>query len=373
MLDIHIPDCFSATYQEARDKFLLAARDRQLSHTENVLPARRGLHDEALATDIVWIGPEDADRLLIVSSGIHGVEGFCGSGCQIALLKDDSLLDRAKDLGVAIAIIHAVNPHGFSYGRRVNEDNIDVNRNFLSFNGTLPENDAYQELASMLLPTTWPADEKNAAQLSRRIAEIGEDNYGQTLFRGQYDVPNGLFFGGTSPSWSNSVIRHFLRTRAKAAQQIAWIDLHTGLGPRGNCEKVFIGKAQEFEVASAWWGADVISPVRTDSVMFEINGPMLRALSEECSQAQGATIALEFGTVPLMRMLEALRADHWCYMNQEPEDSALRNEVREELRRCFFVEEDDWYGMVVGQFRTAVIQCLLGMDQQSLRTRTSSN
>ncbi|OZI66526.1 M14 family metallopeptidase [Bordetella genomosp. 11] len=365
MRDVNIPTCFSASYQEAREKFLSAAHRRGLVPTEHILPARKGLHGETLATDIVWIGPENTAKLLIVTSGIHGVEGYCGSGCQIALLHDDVLLARAKDLDIAIAIVHAVNPHGFSYGRRVNEDNIDLNRNFLRFDGQLPENKEYRELAGILLPPTWPADEESAARLARRIAEIGEDNYGQILFRGQYDEPKGLFFGGTSASWSNSVIRDFLRTRASGSRRIAWIDLHTGLGPRGNCEKVFIGPNQEFPIASAWWGADVISPVRTDSVMFEIDGPMLRALNEECSRSTGATIALEFGTVPLMRMLEAIRADHWCYMNQEPEHSALRNKARDELKRCFFIAEDDWYGMVVGQFRTALTQSLLGLGTQS--------
>ncbi|ARP79741.1 hypothetical protein CAL12_02135 [Bordetella genomosp. 8] len=364
MADVNIPNCFSASYQEAREKFLNAVRQHGLAHTEHVLPAKKGLHGETLATDIVWAGPEDAAKLLIVTSGIHGVEGYCGSGCQIALLQDDALLARAQELGVAIAIIHAVNPHGFSYGRRVNEDNIDLNRNFLRFDGGLPENKDYRALADVLLPPTWPADEEHAARLAGRIAALGEDGYGQILFRGQYDDPKGLFFGGTSASWSNSVIREFLRRRAGVARQVAWIDLHTGLGPRGNCEKVFIGRNEEFPFASAWWGADVISPVRNDSVMFEIDGPMLRALNEECPRAKGATIALEFGTVPLMRMLEAIRADHWCYMSQEPENSALRNKVRDELKRSFFVAEDDWYGMVVGQFRTVLTQSLLGLGTQ---------
>jgi hypothetical protein len=361
MSEVNIPNCFSATYEEARAKFLRAAQRLELVPTEKRIPGRVGLHGEALATDIVWLGRRDASKLVIITSAIHGVEGYCGSGCQIALLGDAALLARAKELDVAIAIVHAVNPHGFSYGRRVNEDNVDVNRNFMPFDRPLPQNEAYEALSDVLLPPTWPADAESAARFSSRVDAIGEDDYGQTLFRGQYHAPAGLFFGGTAPSWSNRVIREFLQTHASEAQNIAWIDLHTGLGPRGNCEKVFIGRPQELQLANAWWGADVIAPVRTDSVMFEINGPMLRALGEECPQALGATIALEFGTVPLMRMLEALRADHWCHANDEPEDTARRKAARDELRRAFFIAEDDWYGMVVGQFRTALTQCLLGL------------
>ena len=366
-MDSRITSCFSDSFQEARHKFLTATRLRGARHQEHVLPARLGLLGETLATDIAWWGSPDAEKLMLITSGVHGVEGYCGSGCQIAFLHDDALFARAEDLGVAIACVHAVNPHGFSFGRRVNEDNVDVNRNFMAFGGELPRNPAYAELASQLLPADWPPEERLEAELSRRIDAMGVSAYGQALFRGQYDVPGGMFFGGTSPTWSNGVVRDFLRSHARTAQQIGWIDLHTGLGPRGHCEKVFIGRHEEFATAQSWWGNDVISPVRSDSVMFEIHGPMLRALHEECPQAQAATIALEFGTVPLLRMMDALRADHWCWAHDEPHHSARRVAAREELRHSFFTAQDDWYGMVVGQFKTAAVQCLLGLGADQIR------
>ena len=362
-----VSDCFSTTYAEAREKFLAAARTRGAHHRAHVLPDRVGLDGETLSMDIAWVGEEDAAQLLIVSSGVHGVEGFCGSGCQVALLRDDAVLARARELDVAIAFVHAVNPHGFSHGRRVNEDNIDVNRNFVSFDTALPGNPAYEELLPMLLPATWPPDEAARQQLSALIQARGVAAYGQSLFRAQYAHPDEMFFGGHAPCWSNDMIRAFLRTGPRRARQIGWIDLHTGLGPRGHCEKVFIGRDDELATAQQWWGNDVIAPSRTDSVMFEIRGPMVQALREECPDAQAATIALEFGTVDLLRMLDALRADHWCWKHREPARSARRDSARAELRRAFFTEEADWFGMVVGQCRTATIQSLLGLGADRVR------
>jgi predicted deacylase len=366
-MDTNVSTCFSKTYPEARRKFLDAAARRGLDVETHVLPDHMGRHGEPLATDIVWLGAEDAERLLIVTSAIHGVEGYCGSGCQVAMLNDDWLLGRARDLDVAIAIVHAVNPHGFSYDRRVNEDNIDVNRNFHDFSAALPQNPAYEELVPFVLPASWPPDADSARQLAAYVEAHGADAFGQALFRSQYAHPNGMFFGGTAPTWSNNMVRRFLRERAGRARQIGWIDLHTGLGPRGHCEKVFIGGRDEFATAQQWWGNDVISPSRSDSVMFEIRGPMLQVLREECPQANIATIALEFGTVELMRMLEALRADHWCWKHREPEDTDRREAARVELRNAFFVEEEDWFGMVVGQFRTATVQSLLGLNAEKVR------
>ena len=38
--------------------------------------------------DVVRDGDPGADSLLLLSSACHGVEGFCGSGIQVAILRD---------------------------------------------------------------------------------------------------------------------------------------------------------------------------------------------------------------------------------------------------------------------------------------------
>ena len=64
-------------------------------------------------------------------SGTHGVEGYCGSGIQIGFLKEGLFAELPDDMSVVL--LHAMNPYGFSNDRRVNEDNVDLNRNFLDF------------------------------------------------------------------------------------------------------------------------------------------------------------------------------------------------------------------------------------------------
>lgn len=106
--------CFSQSYAEARGKFLAACAAAGLaveSH-DHPLPGRDG---EPLALDVARDGPEDASRLLIVSSGCHGVEGFCGSAVQTAMLRDAHWRARVRESGCAVLYLHAVNPHGFSW------------------------------------------------------------------------------------------------------------------------------------------------------------------------------------------------------------------------------------------------------------------
>ena len=78
---------FSQSYAEARGKFLAAAEAAGLDVQTHPhpLPGRDG---ELLAMDVARLGPADADAVLLVTSACHGVEGYCGSGVQHALLQD---------------------------------------------------------------------------------------------------------------------------------------------------------------------------------------------------------------------------------------------------------------------------------------------
>ena len=89
---------FSGTYQEARQRFLDAATKAGAAVQQHVHPLK-GAAGEEIGTDTALLGPSDADKLFIVSSGTHGPEGFSGSACQLALV-DDVLAKRAADRGM---------------------------------------------------------------------------------------------------------------------------------------------------------------------------------------------------------------------------------------------------------------------------------
>ena len=126
MSDQTILSYFSASYQEAREKFLQACKARSLSVDSRLNPNAKGTNDEDLYSDIVQIGSPDAGKVLLLLSGTHGVEGYCGSGAQIELLSEGYFDDLHDDL--CVIMIHAMNPYGFSHDRRVTEDNVDLNR-----------------------------------------------------------------------------------------------------------------------------------------------------------------------------------------------------------------------------------------------------
>jgi len=362
-----IAACFAQTYAAARAKFLATAESAHLDVQSHPHPMR-GRDGEPLAMDVVRDGPADAQHVLLISSACHGVEGFCGSGIQVALLNDASWRAQARDAGVAVVYIHALNPYGFSWWRRTTHENVDLNRNFQDFHQPLPANPGYDEIARLLVPTTWPPRWRDQLSLASFVLRRGVRSMQTAVSTGQYKHPQGLFFGGRSPSWSHVTLRHVLREHGSRAKRLAWIDLHTGLGPSGVGERIYAGRKDEAAVARAraWWGHQITSIYDGSSSSAPLTGLMWNAVYDECPQAEYTGIALEYGTLPLRQTLRALRADQW--LENHPEHLAKRGaQIKQQLRDAFYTDTDAWKHSVVSQAAEAVRQAVAGLSGAAVR------
>ena len=362
MAEPNIIAAFSQTYAEARAKFIAAAKARGLALETHVHPSERGLEGEDLAVDMTILGATNATSLLCILSGTHGVEGFCGSGAQIALLEDPAVVAAVEQRKVAVMFYHALNPYGFSFCARTNEDNIDLNRNFRDFSRAPPVNTGYLEVHGFMVPATWPPAPENEARIGAYIAKHGQAALQAAVSGGQCDRSDGLFFGGNGPAWSNGIFRDVLRRHARSRRRLAWIDFHTGLGPYGHAEKIHSGPndAAMIARAKAWWGIDVTSFHDGTSTSAVLTGVNYEAPLAECPGAECTGIALEYGTVPLMQTLQALRGDQWL-RNHPDADAKTRAAIKRQCRDAFYCDADDWKAMVYGQARAAVLQALQGM------------
>ena len=352
---------FSQSYAEARAKFLAAADAAGLYVQSHAHPLR-GRDGEPLAMDVARAGPADADSLLIISSACHGVEGFCGSGVQNALLADPGFHAQAQASGVAVLYIHALNPYGFSWWRRATQENVDLNRNWQDFSQPLPHNAAYDEIAHALLPLSWPPSADNEAVLAAYAAKHGERGLQTAVTGGQYAHPQGLFFGGHTPTWSQQTLRHVLQEHGTRCTQLGWIDLHTGLGPNGHGERIFACRddAAALQRARAWWGADVTSIYDGSSASALLSGLMWMSAYQECPQAQYTGIAMEYGTVPVPEVVMALRGEHW--MENHPEAPAeARAAVKQRFRDAFYTDTPLWKQQIVSQGHEAAVQAVAGL------------
>ncbi len=356
---------FAQSYAEARDKFFAAAEAAGLD-VESHLHPLRGRDGEELAMDVALDGARDAKRLLLITSACHGVEGFCGSGIQVALLHDAAWREAAHAPGVAVLYIHGLNPYGFSWWRRVTQENVDLNRNFHDFSRPLPANPAYDEIAGLLAPPTWPPSEEINARVARMIQERGVAALQAATSGGQHDHPEGLFYGGRNPTWSNQTLRHVLRDHGQRCRNLAWIDLHTGLGPSGVGERIFACRddADALARARAWWGAQVTSIYDGSSTSALLTGLMWLAAYEECPQAEYTGIALEYGTVTILEVIDALRADQWLEMHPEAPPE-LQQRIKQQMRDAFYTDTDAWKERVTQQAFEAVHQAVKGLASEA--------
>ena len=352
---------FADSYAQARSLFLNAAEAAGLDVESHAHPLL-GRDGEALAMDVALEGAKDAEALLILSSGCHGIEGFCGSGVQHALLADARWRTLLRETGVAVLYVHALNPYGFSWWRRTTQENVDLNRNFHDFAQPLPANPAYDQLAALIVPSHWPPSAEVDAAVARYIATNGLRAFQQAVTSGQHGHPEGIFYGGRNPTWSNLTLRHVLQSHGQRCARLGWIDFHTGLGPSGFGERIFAGRedAAAFSRVRAWWGEGITSFYDGSSTSAKLTGLMWTCAEQECPQAEYTGMALEYGTVPLTEVLDALRADQWLENHPEAGE-AQRAAIKQQVRQAFYTDTDAWKEAVLAQAFDAARQAVGGL------------
>src|SRR5882762_1740188 len=215
---VSIPACFSESYAEARAKFCSAAATAGGAIRSWLNPYVKGPNGELLFLDTARVGPADAPNMLVLISSTHGVEGHCGSGAQIAWLATGGLAKLPKDTGALL--VHAINPYGFAWTRRVNEDNVDLNRNFVDHDKAYPKNEGYLAIAEAILPKEWTEASKAETQRAFDAYAQKHGAYGLqgAISGGQYSHADGIFFGGAKQTWSNRTIRAIARQELSRAR-----------------------------------------------------------------------------------------------------------------------------------------------------------
>ncbi len=361
-------ESFSADYSEARDKFLAAGMlaGAVMQRYDNPTKGPKG---EALSTDIAWLGPADASRVVVTISSTHGVEGFCGSGFQVDWLAHVGA--SALPAGTAALVVHAINPYGFAWLRRVTEEGNDLNRNYVDHAKPYPVNKGYLEIADWLIPRDFgPNSVADAdARLAEYRAKVGDKAYYAAMSGGQYSHPDGWFFGGGGPSWSNRTMHTIVDKYLKGRPDVAVIDFHTGLGPYGYGEPI-----THYDIDSggsrrvrAFWGESVTESKRGQTASAARDGlghyGLNRVLVEPQTRLTMCTI--EYGTFDRESGQKAFRADHWLQKYGDPLGKEAAP-IRAAMRRQFYPDTDDWKEAVLYRGHQVVRQAIAGVQRGAI-------
>jgi len=355
--------CFGKDYAAARKLFLRAAKAAGATVKSYPNPLR-GPNREQLATDTVWLGPKAARNVLVLISGTHGVEGFCGSGCQVDWLRSARDLPR----GTAMLLVHAINPYGFAWLRRVTEDGVDLNRNFVDFAKKLPTNPGYDALAGAILPKRLSGPIYKAAQkkLEAYRAKHGPQGLAVAVSAGQYKHPQGLFYGGAKPTWSRGVHGRIIADYDIARRRaVAVLDYHTGLGPHGYGELIstHLPNTRAARRNKAWYGDSVTEPLGGTSQAGARYG-FSNLLWEDKLGDRCNYVALEYGTYPTDTVvMPALVADHWLHGQKNFRwASPLARKIKAQIRHAFYGDNDPWREAVIFRSRQTIRLALQGLS-----------
>lgn len=298
---------FPADYFAARSAFRERAADAD-QHTHII--AAPGPNGETLSIDSAYLGDPAPRQLVIITSGVHGVEGYAGSALQQLWLTE---FDKQLPDATGVLLVHALNPYGFAHNRRVNEHNVDLNRNALAaFPG--PSNAGYRSLDTWLNPPS-PAPRLDDF-FWRALPHLRHAPRAlvQAIAFGQYEFPHGLFYGGREHEPSIILFNQMLSAqRYKSVQRVWHLDLHTGLGRYGRCEWLLDEAPGEHEYSMLTRSVDTRATQMNPAVRItdqNAHGIMTTLVRRAFPQATTLAATLEFGTLGPVTLLRILRAEN---------------------------------------------------------------
>ena len=311
-------------------------------------------------------------NLIVLTTGVHGIEGYIGSVMLDVFFGE--IYPGLNPDNTGVLVVANVNPYGMKYMRRYNENNVDLNRNFIldweSFD--LATNQDYPKVDTFLGPTgkignaLWHEVGFYLSLGKTAIAE-GADTVSNALLGGQYEYPQGVYYGGTGDEASTMYLKDvFARCLDSAYENVVHIDIHSGYGPRYNMvifNSVFetMNEADSREA----FGYDHI--IAHDSEAFyattgDTTDYFYRLAERMDTDKALFSTCFEFGTIgdeffdtilSLKYTVDENR-NHWY-----PTDNATSAEiVRQNYLELFYPTETEWREKAVEDFTAAALGVL---------------
>lgn len=350
------------SYPSARRRFQAAATASHAEFHSHKVSSLRSTTDQ-LFIDTAYVDSNSSSRLLIVSTGLHGVEGYAGSAC-ITYLLESGLANR---LNASVLLIHAANPWGFANDSRNTEDNVDLNRNFIDYDAVTPNSDAYSRLHNVLCRGYRPGVTGTINNVQLLLQAVGSSRFRQTkdgITAGQFAYPDGLFYGGSTPSPNRTLLEETISTYAAHKSSVRLIDVHTGLGRSG--EASFISHRhvsdERYLHLDAALDSRLTSLVSGTAVSSNVEG-LFPAFVEKMLGKKCLALTQEFGVMNPLSTLWALRADAWLRSEiARTGRSSRETSIKRAVRNAFCRFSPAWEASVIAQFGWLSERLVMSME-----------
>ena len=323
--------------------------------------------DDLYIDNIYLPSNKDKENLIVLTTGVHGMEGYIGSVMLDVFFEE--IYPTIDTDTTGILIVANVNPYGMKYMRRYNENNVDLNRNFILDweNFDLASNKDYPEVKEFLQPegkignALWH-EAGFYLSLVKQVIVNGADKVSDALLTGQYEYPNGVYYGGKGDEKSTTYLKGVFNDCLDGEyNNIVHIDIHSGYGPRYNMvvfNSVY-DKMTEAETKKAF-GYDYI--IAYDSESFyattgDTTDYFYRLAESKNSDKNLFSTCFEFGTIGDSFVDSILSLKYTVDENRQhwyPSENKVASEVvRENYNELFYPTETQWREKTVADFKIA--------------------
>ena len=364
---------FHDTYEQVRAS--LQNRVKKLKDAGITVEVSEYAVDEAddLYIDNVYLpANKESKNLIILTTGVHGMEGYIGSTMLDVFFEE--IYPTLNQDTTGVLVVANVNPYGMKYRRRYNENNVDLNRNFImdwdSFD--LSSNKDYPEVVDFLQPegkmgnALWH-EVGFYGSLAKEAITKGADKVSDALLTGQYEYPTGVYYGGNGDEKSTAYLKGVFESCLDGEyENLVHIDVHSGYGPRYNMV-IFNSVYETMTEAESKeaFGYDYV--IAHDSESFyattgDTTDYFYRLAESKQSEADLFSTCFEFGTIGDGFLDSILSLKYTVDENRQhwyPSDNSTTAEVvKENYNELFYPTETAWREKTVQDFKAATIGVL---------------
>lgn len=360
---------FFDDYESVRNHILERAEEFKNAGVEIQTESYAIDAEDGLYIDTLYLPSSgEKENLIILTTGVHGMEGYIGSVMLDVFFNEVYPgLDKEE---TGVLVVANVNPYGMKYMRRYNENNVDLNRNFILDWSTfdLSSNKEYPKVESFLAPT---GKMRNALwnevgfylKLAKEAVFTGADTISDALLTGQYEYAQGVYYGGTGDEASTTYLKNvFKKCLDSEYNNLVHIDIHSGYGPRYNMvifNSVF--ETMNEEQTKAAFGYDYVLSYDSEG-FYATTGDTtdyFYRLAESMNTDKSVfSTCFEFGTIgedffdsiiSLKYTVEENR-NHWY----PTKNKVMQEIIKEHYYELYYPTETEWREKTIVDFMDAI-------------------
>lgn len=357
---------FKTTYEEAKKDFLsrgltLHEESKDKDHPSTTFLSKttyKNFDGNDYEMNYLYLPAQEAKSLVIIQSGTHGIEGHAGSGVQNFII---DYLQIKKPKQTSFLFIHGVNQYGFANNRRVNFNNVDLNRNFhFEKSEFKSENPGYDQVNHFLNP----ADKLEINFFSKLffhfdsvklIIKHSKDTLKRAILKGQYNTPKGIYFGGADYQPEFFALNDIWDKFIPSYKKVLFIDIHTGYGEKNKLHLL----ANSSKSKDAEELKNIFKPRQIDfgddKEFYQVKGDITSYFHQKYSKDKNIyALAFEYGTLDSQKLLGSIDslyrmiAENKGFNNGYNKDSD-KKEMQTLFSDMFYPKDFTWRDKVLDQ------------------------